>query len=131
MYKVAKGAVLMGKHVLIIEDEPNIVEAISFLLQQEGCSVTAHSDGANAVDRVIATSPDVLILDLMLPGRSGFDILRDLRADAKMGALPVLVLTAKGQESDRNIAESIGVACYMTKPFSNQEMLAAVRALLS
>jgi len=119
----------MGKHVLLIEDEPNIIEAISYLLRQDGWRVTAHSDGASAVALVSSSMPDLLILDVMLPGRSGFDILRDLRADPNTRDLPVLMLTAKGQARDRETAEGIGVGQYMTKPFSNQDMLNAVRAL--
>jgi len=119
----------MGKHVLLIEDEPNIIEAISYLLRQDGWSVSAHSEGASALERIKSCAPDLLILDVMLPGRSGFDILRDLRADPQISDLPVLMLTAKGQARDRETAESIGVGRYMTKPFSNQEMLAAVRDL--
>jgi len=119
----------MGKHVLVIEDEPNIIEAISYLLRQDGWNVSTHSDGDSALERIIAARPDLLILDVMLPGRSGFDILRDLRAASETRDLPVLMLTAKGQARDREIAESIGVSHYMTKPFANQEMLAVVRSL--
>jgi len=120
----------MGKHVLLIEDEPNIVEAISYLLRQDGWRVTAHSDGETAFPMVVTAAPDLLILDVMLPGRSGFDILRDIRTTPDIRDLPVLMLTAKGQARDREAAESIGVSHYMTKPFSNADMLDAVRALV-
>ncbi len=121
----------MTGHVLLIEDEPNIIEAISFLLRQEGWRVTTHSDGIDALDAIRAKGPDLVILDVMLPGRSGFDILRELRTDSTMGGLPVLMLTAKGQSRDRKTAEQYGVSRYMTKPFSNAEMLAAVRELMA
>ncbi len=119
----------MGKHVLLIEDEPNIAEAIRFILERDGWQVSTHADGQDAVRVVREAVPDVLVLDVMLPNRSGFDILRELRADMALSALPVLMLTAKGQNRDREQAEACGVNCFMTKPFSNQEVLATVRAL--
>jgi DNA-binding response OmpR family regulator len=121
----------MGKHVLLIEDEPNIIEAISYILRQDGWRVTAQSDGATAMEAVLRISPALVILDVMLPGRSGFEILQDLRACDETASLPVLMLTAKGQAKDRAVGESFGANTYMTKPFSNAEMLDAVRALAS
>lgn len=117
------------KSVLLIEDEPNIIEAIRFILEQDGWSVETHSDGGDAVERVVAVKPDVMILDLMLPNKSGFDILRDLRARPAFAELPILMLTAKGQAKDRETAKDGGVTRFMTKPFANQDLLAAVRAL--
>lgn len=121
----------MGKHVLLIEDEPNIIEAISYILRQDGWVVSTHSDGMKAVDRVLEIAPDLVILDVMLPGRSGFEILQDIRASEQTETLPVLMLTARGQNKDRLAAESFGASHYMTKPFSNQEMLNAVRELMA
>jgi len=119
----------MDKRVLLIEDEPNIIEAIRFILSREGWRVDTHSDGKTAYQRVADTRPDIVILDVMLPGRSGFDILRDIRADSGLGNLPVLMLTAKGQVKDREMAERMGVSRFMAKPFSNTEVLASVREL--
>jgi DNA-binding response OmpR family regulator len=119
----------MSKSVLLVEDEPNIIEAISFLLERDGWTVRIHSQGDDAVEAVARVSPDVLVLDVMLPGRSGFDILRDLRSDAATRELPILMLTARGQTKDRKLAESYGVSHFMTKPFSNEEMLGKVREL--
>jgi DNA-binding response OmpR family regulator len=119
----------MGKSVLLIEDEPNIIEAISFLLERDGWTVRLHSDGLTAVEAVYAKAPDVVILDVMLPGRSGFEILKELRSDARSEHLPILMLTARGQTKDRELAASYGVSQFMTKPFSNAEMLETVRAL--
>lgn len=119
----------MGKTVLLVEDEPNIIEAISFLLIRDGWQVKTHSDGADAVQVILNTAPDLLILDVMLPNRSGFEILVDLRNNEAMRNLPVLMLTAKGQAKDRETAEKIGANLYMTKPFSNREMIEAVRQL--
>ncbi|MVO17429.1 response regulator transcription factor [Parasedimentitalea huanghaiensis] len=119
----------MGRHVVLIEDEPNIIEAIRFLLTREGWTVEAHSDGQNAIEVIKAAKPDLVILDLMLPGKSGMEIIKDLREQEKMTELPVLMLTARGQARDREMAEKAGVSRFMTKPFSNTEVLAAVRDL--
>lgn len=119
----------MGKHVLLIEDEPNIIEAIRFILSRDGWSVDTHSDGANAVERVQSMKPDLIILDVMLPNRSGYDILRDLRGGAATANVPVLMLTARGQTKDRELAERLGVNEFITKPFSNSDILASVRTL--
>lgn len=120
----------MSRKVLLIEDEPNIIEAIRFLLSRDGWVVHTHANGTDAVDEVTRVSPDLVVLDMMLPGRSGMDILRDLRANPDTAKLPVLMLTARGQSRDRDMAEKAGVNRFMTKPFSNAEVLDAVRDLL-
>jgi len=119
----------MDKRVLLIEDEPNIIEAIRFILARDGWAVATHSDGETALTAIRASVPDVLVLDVMLPGRSGFDILADLRADPGLQALPVLMLTAKGQGRARDAAEQAGADRFLTKPFANAEVLATVREL--
>ena len=119
----------MKKRVLLVEDEPNIIEAITFLLSREGWHVDTQTDGATAVKRVRDLQPDLLMLDHMLPGKSGLDILIELRSDDQFLALPILMLTARGQMRDRAEAEAAGVSRFMTKPFSNTEVLAAVRDL--
>lgn len=119
----------MAGHVLLIEDEPNIIEAIRFILSRDGWLVSAHSDGEGAIDAVRAARPDVIILDVMLPGRSGFEILADLRADPDLAGTRVLMLTAKGQVMEREAAQRAGADRFMAKPFANADILAAVRAL--
>lgn len=119
----------MRKRVLLIEDEPNIVQAIGFILSRAGWTVHTHADGATAVAEVARRLPDVVILDAMLPNRSGFDILQDLRADPATEALPVLMLTARGQKRDRELAERTGASRFMTKPFSNAAVLECLREL--
>ncbi len=119
----------MSRKVLLIEDEPNIAEAIRFLLTREGWQVETHADGADAVQVIRTANPDLVILDVMLPGKSGMDILRDLRDLDDMQSLPILMLTARGQSRDREMAENAGVSRFMTKPFSNAEVLTAVRDL--
>ncbi|MEM1065204.1 MAG: response regulator [Pseudomonadota bacterium] len=120
----------MGGRVLLIEDEPNIIEAIRFILSRDGWVVDVHSDGATALDAVARRSPDVIILDVMLPNRSGYDILADLRAADGTRDLPVLMLTARGQKQDREMAERYGASRFMTKPFSNSDVLTSVRELV-
>lgn len=120
----------MPTRVLIVEDEPNIAVALNFLLDREGFEVRVENDGARALDNLAATGADLVILDVMLPNRSGFDILRDLR-QSPQAKTPVLMLTAKGQAQDRKIAEDLGVNAFMTKPFSNDEVVATVRRLTS
>lgn len=119
----------MEKRVLVIEDEPNISEALRFILTREGWQVEVSADGHAMLGQMQADPPDLVILDLMLPGLSGFDILKTLRAIELTRELPVLMLTAKGQGADRAEAERLGVTRFMTKPFANAEVIAAVREL--
>lgn len=119
----------MSKHVVLVEDETNIAEAIRFLLGREGWRVETLANGTKAVDVIRNVSPDLVMLDVMLPGKSGFEILKELRADPAFVDLPILMLTARGQARDREMAEAAGVSRFMTKPFSNAEMLEAVRLL--
>ncbi len=114
---------------MLIEDEPNIAEALRFILQRDGWEVGLHTDGATALAEIMRQGPDVVVLDLMLPGASGLDILMGLRADPATAGLPVLMLTAKGQDRDRAAAEAAGVTRFMTKPFANAEIVAALRAM--
>lgn len=125
----ATGGEGMSKHVVLVEDELNIAEAIRFLLSEEGWRVQTLANGATAVEVIRNATPDLVMLDVMLPGKSGFEILHELRNDPAMAALPVLMLTARGQARDREMAQKAGVSKFMTKPFSNTEMLDAVREL--
>jgi DNA-binding response OmpR family regulator len=120
----------MQKKILLIEDEPHIVAALSFLLQREGLKVSSHDNGTDALDRIRDVTPDLIILDIMLPGKTGMQILGEIREDDGLKDLPVLMLTAKGQKKDREAAETAGASLFMTKPFSNQEILANVKDLL-
>lgn len=119
---------MLGR-VLLIEDEANIAEALRFILTRDGWGVECHADGGTAMARLRDVRPDVLVLDVMLPGRSGYEILDELRADPDLAALPVLVLTARGQERERAIAAASGASMFMTKPFANAEVLANLRLL--
>ena len=120
----------MKKSVVIIEDEPVIIEALTFLLENEGLVVRSISDGANAIDFIIKSKPNLVILDIMLPNVSGMKILEDIRSMDEISNLPVLMLTAKGQKKDRRAAEEAGVSKFMTKPFDNQELIENVKAMI-
>ncbi len=119
----------MGKRVLIAEDEPNIVESLRFILERCGYDVSAVTDGKDVIDRARSQLPDVIVLDVMLPGRNGFEVLKSLKNDAGFESTPVLMLTAKGQEQDRATAESLGVDAFITKPFSNRDVLECIDRL--
>lgn len=119
----------MAPHVLLIEDEPNIAEAIGFVLTRGGFRVSHAGDGAKALQLLRRDPPDLVILDHMLPGMSGIEVLTAVRADPKSRDLPVMMLTARGR--DREMAERAGANRFMTKPFSNAEMLAEVRQMLA
>ena len=119
----------MGKTVVLVEDEPNIIEAISFILSRDGWGVHTHSNGDTVLAALESKAPDLIVLDVMLPGRSGFDILRDIRSHKTLGETPVMMLTARGQTKDRERAMELGASLFMTKPFSNSDVLAAVREL--
>ncbi|RLP28403.1 response regulator [Mesorhizobium sp. YM1C-6-2] len=117
--------------ILIVEDEPNIVESLSFILGRAGFDVDTVANGVEALDRLRRQSFSALVLDIMLPGMNGLDVLKTIRADQALTILPVMVLTAKGQASDRRAAEAIGADIFVTKPFSNAEVVQHVTRLAS
>ena len=119
----------MSKTVLLAEDEPNIVESLTFLLERAGFEISVATDGRQALETALAAQPSVLVLDLMLPELDGYEVLRQLRADPRGAKLPVLMLTAKGQRIDRETALECGADLFMTKPFANAEITAAVNKL--
>ena len=119
----------MGKQVVIVEDEPNIAESLTFILGRAGFDVHCVGDGNDAIFEIKNRRPDIVILDVMLPNRSGFDILQDIRAAPVVSRTPVLMLSAKGQTKDRETALARGADNYMVKPFSNREVLAEVTRL--
>lgn len=118
----------MAGHVLLIEDEVNIAEAIRFILSRDGLRVSHLADGLGALEAVRQDRPDLVILDHMLPGLSGLEILTAIRADPAISAIPVMMLTARGR--DREAAERAGADRFISKPFSNADILAEVRAMM-
>lgn len=121
----------MTRRVMLVEDEANILEAVRFLLVRKGFEVFGHGNGANAIDEIVRRQPDLLVLDVMLPGRTGLEILRDLRAHPELGGTPVLMLTAKGLDRDRDTAIALGANGYLTKPFANDELVETIEALMT
>lgn len=115
-------------HVLLVEDEPNIAEAMTFLLSRDGWRVSHVADGSLVMDKLRQDPPDLVILDHMLPGLSGLEILTAVRADPALRHLPVMMLTARGR--DRDLAEQAGADRFVSKPFSNSDLLAEVRAMM-
>ena len=107
---------ILAVDVLIAEDEPSILESLDFILRRAGWSIESVTDGEAVLERVRRNRPRVLVLDVMLPKRSGFDVLKQLRSDEETRDLPVLILTAKGQQQDRRIAEELGADGFVTKP---------------
>lgn len=120
----------MAIDILIAEDEPSILEALSFVLQRAGWTVGSVTDGEAVIDDLRRLRPRMLILDIMMPKRSGFEVLKQIRADRSIHDLPVMVLTAKGQEQDRRIAESLGADRFITKPYANAHVVDTVRTLI-
>jgi phosphate regulon transcriptional regulator PhoB len=118
------------KRVLIIEDDKDIVELVRYNLEKEGFHVAACGDGLTGLATVRKSSPDLLILDLMLPKLSGLDICREVRRDTSLNRLPLLMLTARGDEPDRVVGLELGADDYVTKPFSPRELVARIKALL-
>jgi len=121
---------LLPIDILIAEDEPSILESLDFILRRAGWSVESVTDGQAALEGVRRLKPRILVLDVMLPRRSGFDVLKQLRGDTTTRDLPVLILTAKGQQQDRRTAEDLGADGFVTKPYANAEVVDAVRQLL-
>lgn len=115
--------------IMIVEDEPNIVESLSFVFGREGWQVVTALDGDTAIAQLLSEPPDIVVLDVMLPPHSGFEVLKRLRNEPRLKRLPVIVLTAKGQEKDRHTALRLGADAFITKPFSNRDIVRQVREL--
>lgn len=116
--------------VLVVDDEPNIVLSLEFLMQQAGFEVVTAEDGEGALARVAEGAPDLVLLDISLPGISGFDVLEQLRAAPAHARLPIIMLTAHGREVEREKGMALGADDYITKPFSTQALVEKVKTLL-
>lgn len=117
----------MPSKVLIVDDEVNIVISLEFVMEQAGYEVAVARTGEDALERLASFNPDVVLLDVMLPGINGFDILQHIRQDACLQNTAVIMLTAKGREVEVAKGLALGANAYITKPFSNRELLAEVR----
>ncbi len=116
--------------VLVAEDEPGILESLDFILRRAGWTISTVTDGEAALEAVQRLRPRVIVLDLMLPKRSGFEVLKQMKTDRATRDIPILILTAKGQQRDRTTAEDLGADRFVTKPYANEDVIDAVRALL-
>ncbi|QFU01930.1 Transcriptional regulatory protein WalR [Halomonas sp. THAF5a] len=117
--------------VLVVDDEPNIVLSLEFLMQQAGFEVDTAENGESALSRIAEAAPDLLLLDISLPGISGFDVLERLRADPAHARMPIVMLTAHGREVEREKGLALGADDYVTKPFSTQALVEKVKTLLA
>ena len=118
------------KHILVVDDEADLVELVSYNLRKEGFAVDSASDGETALTKIRKGRYDLVVLDLMLPGIQGIELCRMLRNEPETAGLPIIMLTAKGEEVDRILGLEMGADDYMTKPFSPRELIARVRAVL-
>jgi len=118
------------QRILIVEDETDIAELISFNLKRQGLEPAVAHDGITGIEMALELQPDLLILDLMLPGRNGYEVLKELRRDSRTRNVPVLMLTARAQVEDRIRGLEAGADDYLTKPFSSKELMLRVQAIL-
>ncbi len=120
----------MKEKILIVEDEKDIVKMLEYNLKKEGFRTLSVHDGEDALDLANREHPDLVILDLMLPGIDGLEVCKTLKKESKTTSIPIIMLTAKSQESDKVIGLELGADDYMTKPFSPRELIARIKAVL-
>lgn len=120
----------MSETILIVDDDPHIVMAIAYLMKQAGFETAVANDGQQALDYLAHHRPSLMILDVMMPGRNGFEICEKVRADTRFDGMPILMLSAKGREAEMNKGLSLGADAYIAKPFSTHELVKRVKALL-
>ena len=117
--------------ILIVDDEPNIVVSLEFLMKREGYEVSVARDGIEALERIRRERPDVVLLDVMMPGKTGFEVCQAVRGDDTLAGTRILLLSAKGRETDVAKGLALGADGYMTKPFSTRDLALRVRELLA
>jgi two-component system, OmpR family, alkaline phosphatase synthesis response regulator PhoP len=120
----------MAKPILIVDDDPNIVIAVEFLMRQAGYEVAIAHDGQQALDYLVNHDPALMILDVMMPNKNGFEVCEEVRADSRLADMPILMLTAKGREAEKNKGLALGANAYMSKPFSTHDLVDLVKSLL-
>lgn len=121
----------MSKKILIADDEQNIVISVEFLMRREGYEVLVAGDGEAALERIRSEKPDLVLLDVMMPKKNGFDVCQEVRADPAFSATRILMLTARGRDTEVAKGLALGADAYMTKPFSTKELVDKVRELLA
>ena len=120
----------MSQKILVADDEPNIVISLEYLLKREGYTVLIARDGQEALDAIVRDQPDLVLLDVMMPKKSGFEVCEALRADPSKAGVLIVMLTAKGRDTEVTKGLDLGADAYMTKPFSTKELAAQVKSLL-
>jgi two-component system alkaline phosphatase synthesis response regulator PhoP len=120
----------MKEKILVVEDEKDIVKMLDYNLKKEGFRTVSVRDGEDALDIVSKEHPDLVILDLMLPGMDGLEVCKTLKKNTKTTSIPIIMLTAKSQESDKIVGLELGADDYVTKPFSPRELIARIKAVL-
>ena len=120
----------MNKKVLIADDEQNIVISLEFLMKREGFEVVVANDGEEAIRRIRADQPDLVLLDVMMPKKSGFEVCQEVKSDPALGGVRILMLTAKGRDTEVAKGLALGADAYMTKPFATRELVDKVRSML-
>ena len=120
----------MAKRILIADDEPNIVISLEFLMKREGFEVLIANDGEEAVRQIRSERPDLVLLDVMMPKKSGFEVCQEVKSDPGLADVRILMLTAKGRDTEVAKGLALGADAYMTKPFSTKELVERVRGLL-
>ena len=121
----------MTHKILIVDDEPNIVMSLEFLLKKEGFTTETAGDGDMALDKVRSFVPDLMLLDVMMPKKSGFEVCEILRADTTLSQPRIIMLTAKGREAEQAKGLALGADAYVLKPFSTKDLVAKIREILS
>ncbi|MGA9394248.1 MAG: response regulator [Azonexus sp.] len=121
----------MTHRILIVDDEPNIVISLEFLMKKEGFEVAVAGDGDEALAKVASFNPDLLLLDVMMPQKSGFEVCEALRADPARAALKIVMLTAKGRDTEVAKGLALGADAYITKPFSTKDLVLKVKEMLA
>ena len=121
----------MVARILIVDDEPNIVISIEYLMKKEGFEVAVAHDGDAALARVAEFQPDLILLDVMMPKKSGYEVCQQLRADPARAALKIVMLTAKGRDTEVAKGLALGADAYIIKPFSTRDLVSQVRTLLA
>ena len=121
---------MLGKKILVVDDEPNIVRSLTFVLDKGGYDVSIAGDGVEAMSMIRESKPNILILDVMMPNKSGYDVCSEIKSDPELRDINVVMLTAKGQVGDREAALCQGADEYISEPFSPIEILARVKELL-
>jgi DNA-binding response OmpR family regulator len=120
----------MSKKILIVDDEPNIVVSLEFLMKKEGFEVAVAGDGEAAIAQAGSFRPDLVLLDVMMPKKSGYEVCQALRADPATAEVKIVMLTAKGRESEVAKGLALGADAYVTKPFSTKDLVARVKTML-